>query len=183
VPEIDPATGLITTQTFIGNVKSPGVGLEFSWRPNKRFSLDGTTTFNDPKLGNMVNLAGGQSLTTEGEMPIRQPKVWGNLRSTVYFTLTDWQANAYARYNFTGKRFVDLRNLTALPAYSSLTLGMSTTKDDYTVQVSVDNATNAKGLTEGNLRADAVAGQGAADAIYGRPVYGRSVRLMLSKEW
>jgi len=183
VDEIDPATGQITRQTFVGTVKSPGVELEFSWRPNSRFSLDGAATLNDPKLGNMLNAAGGQSLTTEGKMPIRQPKIWGNIRPTVYFALADWQASAYARYNFTGKRYVDLQNLTALPAYQTLALGLNASKGDYTVQLAVDNATNAKGLTEGNPRADAVAGQGAADAIYGRPLYGRNVRLTLSKEW
>ena len=183
VAEINPATGLITNQTFVGNVRSPGVELEFSWRPNRRFSLDGATTFNDPKSGNMINTDGNQSLTTEGKMPIRQPKVWGNIRPTVYFALADWHASAYARYNFTGKRYVDLQNLTALPAYQTLELGLTASKDDYTVQLVVDNATNAKGLTEGNPRADAIAGQGSPNAIYGRPLYGRSIRLVLSKEW
>jgi outer membrane receptor protein involved in Fe transport len=183
VAEINPATGLITNQTFVGKVTSPGVELEFSWRPNKHFSLDGATTFNDPKSGNMVSTDGNVSLTTEGKMPIRQPKYWGNIRPTVHFALADWQASAYARYNFTGKRFVDLQNLTELPAYQTLELGITASKNDYTIQLVVDNVTNAQGLTEGNPRADAIAGQGSATAIYGRPLYGRGVRLLLSKEF
>jgi hypothetical protein len=45
------------------------------------------------------------------------------------------------------------------------------------VQLTVDNLTNAKGLTEGNPRSDVVAGQGTAEAVYGRPLFGRSFRM------
>ena len=50
-------------------------------------------------------------------------------------------------------------------------------------QVVGDNLTNAKGLTEGNPRTDQLAGQGATDAIYGRPLFGRNFRLILSRSW
>jgi iron complex outermembrane recepter protein len=183
VAEIDPATGTITNQVFIGNVKSPGVELEFSWRPGAGFSLDGSATYSPAKSGNMVSAAGNQSLTTEGKRPIRQPKTWGNIRPAVNFEVAAWQASAYARFNFTGKRYVDLQNTTALPAYQTLALGLSASRDGATLQLVVDNATNAKGLTEGNPRADAVAGQGSADAIYGRPLFGRNIRLTLTREW
>jgi len=183
VAEIDPATGTITNQVFIGNVKSPGVELEFSWRPVAAFSLDGAATYSPAKSGDMVSAAGNQSLTTEGKLPIRQPKVWGNIRPAFHFELAAWQASAYARFNFTGRRYVDLQNTTALPAYHTLALGLSASKGGATLQLVVDNATNAKGLTEGNPRADAVAGQGSADAIYGRPLFGRNVRLALTQEW
>lgn len=183
VAEINPATGTITNQVFIGNVKSPGVEVEFSWRPIPGFTLDGAATYSPAKSGNMVSAAGNQSLTTEGKLPIRQPKAWGNIRPAIDFTVADWQASAYARFNFTGRRYVDLQNTTALPAYRTLALGASASKGGSTVQLVVDNATNAKGLTEGNPRADAVAGQGAADAIYGRPLFGRNARLTLTQEW
>lgn len=183
VAEIDPATGTITNQVFIGNVKSPGVELEFAWRPAAMFTLEGSATYSPAKSGNMVSAAGNQSLTTEGKLPIRQPKAWGNLRPAVHFTWADWQASAFARFNFTGRRYVDLQNLTALPAYRTLALGLTGSREGSTVQLLVDNATNARGLTEGNPRADAVAGQGSADAIYGRPLFGRNVRLTLTREW
>ncbi|WP_457390033.1 TonB-dependent receptor [Roseateles sp. P5_E1] len=183
VAEINPATGTITNQVFIGDVKSPGVEFEFSWRLISSFTLDGAATYSPAKSGNMVSAAGNQSLTTEGKLPIRQPKAWGNIRPTVHFAVADWQASAYARFNFTGRRYVDLQNTTALPAYQTLALGTSASRGGTTVQLMVDNATNAKGLTEGNPRADAVAGQGSADAIYGRPLFGRNVRLTLTQEW
>ncbi|MDR7272110.1 outer membrane receptor protein involved in Fe transport [Pelomonas saccharophila] len=183
VAEIDPATGTITNQVFIGNVKSPGVELEFSWRPLASFTLDGSATYAPAKSGNMVSAAGNQSLTTEGKLPIRQPKAWGNIRPAFNFAVADWQASAYARFNFTGRRYVDLQNTTALPAYQTLALGASASKGGTAVQLMVENATNAKGLTEGNPRADAVAGQGTADAIYGRPLFGRNVRLTMTQEW
>jgi iron complex outermembrane receptor protein len=183
VAEINPATGTITNQVFIGNVKSPGVEFEFSWRPMSSFTLDGAATYSPAKSGNMVSAAGNQSLTTEGKMPIRQPKAWGNIRPAIHFAVADWQASAYARFNFTGRRYVDLQNATALPAYQTLALGTSASKGGTNLQLMVDNATNAKGLTEGNPRADAVAGQGSADAIYGRPLFGRNIRLTLTQEW
>jgi outer membrane receptor protein involved in Fe transport len=183
VAEIDPATGTIANQVFIGNVKSPGIEIELSWRPIAAFSLDGSATYSPAKSGNMVSAAGNQSLTTEGKLPIRQPKAWGNIRPAVNFTMDAWQASAFARFNFTGKRYVDLQNTTALPAYHTLALGLSANREGTTVQLLVENATNAKGLTEGNPRADAVAGQGSADAIYGRPLFGRNARLTLTREW
>jgi len=46
-----------------------------------------------------------------------------------------------------------------------------------------DNLTNAHGLTEGNTRTDSLTGQGNATAIYGRPVFGRNFRLVVSRSW
>lgn len=45
-----------------------------------------------------------------------------------------------------------------------------------------DNITNNHGLTEGNTRSDAF-GQGTAVAVYGRPLFGRNFRFVLTKSW
>ncbi|HET9642988.1 MAG TPA: TonB-dependent receptor [Burkholderiaceae bacterium] len=89
VAEIDPATGTITNQVFVGNVKSSGVEVEFAWRPIAAFSLDGSLTYSPAKSGSMVSAAGNQSLTTEGKLPIRQPRAWGNIRPAIYFGISD----------------------------------------------------------------------------------------------
>ena len=60
---------------------------------------------------------------------------------------------------------------------------MTLTRDTWQMQVVGDNLFNAKGLTEGNTRTDQLSGQGTADAIYGRPIFGRNVRLVVSKSW
>jgi hypothetical protein len=60
---------------------------------------------------------------------------------------------------------------------------MTATRGTWQFQVVGDNVTNAHGLTEGNTRTDALSGQGSADAIYGRPIFGRSFRFVLSKAW
>ena len=70
-----------------------------------------------------------------------------------------------------------------MPAYHSIGAGFSVTQGDWRLQIVGDNLTNAKGITEGNTRTDALAGQGTKEAIYGRPVFGRSARLVLSKAW
>ena len=51
------------------------------------------------------------------------------------------------------------------------------------VQVVGDNLFNAHGLTEGNTRTDSLSGQGNAEAIYGRPIFGRNFRLVIGKSW
>lgn len=183
VAEVNPATGLVTTQTFVGNVESPGIEVDFSWRPSRMFSLDGSITVEDPKSGDLVNAAGFQSVTAEGKQPIRQPKHYGNIRPTVYFKVDDWASSVYARYNVVGKRYVDLQNLTALPSYNTLSLGLTASKGDYSIQIVGDNITNSKGITEGNTRTDAVAGQGTPEAIYGRPLFGRNFRVVVTKYW
>jgi hypothetical protein len=59
---------------------------------------------------------------------------------------------SYLRYNYVGKRFVDLFNLTELPAYDTLAAGLIVQYRTWTFQVVGDNITNARGLTDGNRR-------------------------------
>ena len=51
------------------------------------------------------------------------------------------------------------------------------------LQVAGANLTNEIGLTEGNPRTDALVGQGTGDAIYARPIFGRTLRLSLTYSW
>ena len=50
------------------------------------------------------------------------------------------------------------------------------------VQVVGDNITNAHGFTEGNTAGDRF-GQGVPTAIFGRPLFGRNARLIVSRAW
>jgi hypothetical protein len=70
-----------------------------------------------------------------------------------------------------------------LPSYQTLGFGVSWKRGLWGVQLVGDNLTEEKGLTEGNTRTDALAGQGSSEAIYGRPLFGRNFRLMLNRNW
>ena len=54
---------------------------------------------------------------------------------------------------------------------------------NYLVQIVGDNLTNAHGLTEGNTVRDTFSGQGTPEAVFGRPIFGRSARLIISRGW
>ena len=114
-----------------------------------------------------------------GNQIVREPKFHGNVRPT----FGDAQIEAYLRYDFVGKSYVDLFNCTALPSYQTLGFGVSWKRGQWGVQLVGDNLTEEKGLTEGNTRTDALAGQGSSEAIYGRPLFARNFRLMLSRSW
>lgn len=161
---------------FVGSVKSPGIEVDFAWRPVSIFRLEGAVTYNDVKLGDFVSATGAQVVRAEGNQPIRQPKIYGNIRPSLTFDIGDDTLEIFGRFNFVGKRFVDLENLTELPAYNTLGLGVTYRRGPLTLQVVGDNITNSRGITEGNPRSDQISGQGSLTAIYGRPIFGRNIR-------
>jgi iron complex outermembrane receptor protein len=46
------------------------------------------------------------------------------------------------------------------------------------LQAVVSNLTNEVGVTEGNPRVDGLTGQGTSTVIFGRPIFGRTVRVV-----
>jgi outer membrane receptor protein involved in Fe transport len=83
-----------------------------------------------------------------------------------------------------GKRYVDYTNVTALPAYTSYDVNLYTKlSHNLELQLHASNISNALGLTEGNGRVDALSGQGTANAIYARPIFGRQYDASLTWRW
>jgi iron complex outermembrane receptor protein len=180
----NPVTGASATIPFIGTAESKGVEIDGLWRPVPMFSLAGTLTFDDPQYKNFASVTGANASAILGKQIVREPKVFGRIEPTVRFDLAeDSTLEAYAGYEYVGRRYVDVLNTTALPAYGAFKAGAIYTRGDWRVQIVGENLTNAKGLTEGNTRTDTLSGQGAPTAIYGRPLFGRSFRLMLSRQW
>nr|WP_243395660.1 TonB-dependent receptor [Sphingomonas oleivorans] len=169
--------------TFIGEAVTKGVEADIDIRPLKWLSLSGAVTVSDPTMSNLVNEFGASAAAVDGNQIIREPKIYGNFRPSVNFSLGEAKIETYARYNYVSKRYVDLFNQTELPAYDTLGAGVTVNYRDWQFQVVGDNITNAKGLTEGNTRTDQLSGQGTRTAIYGRPVFGRNVRFVLTKRW
>ena len=180
----NPVTGQNNVPlTFIGSAVTKGVEADIDIRPVKWLSLAGTVTVSDPTISDLVNELGASAAAVDGNQLIRQPKVYGNFRPTITLDVGEVNVQTYLRYNYVGKRFVDLFNLTQLPAYDTLGAGLVAQYRTWTFQIVGDNITNARGLTEGNPRTDQLAGQGSSTAIYGRPLFGRNFRFVVTKAW
>ncbi|USX22043.1 TonB-dependent receptor [Oxalobacteraceae bacterium OTU3REALA1] len=180
----NPVTGRNDqTVPFFGKAVVRGAEFDGAWHVTERFSINGSLTVQDPQYRNFVSATGADPSRVVGNQIIREPKVFGNIRPNFNFNVGDKLVELYGSYAYTGKRYVDFFEATAMPSYHSIGAGFSVSHGDWRLQIVGDNLTNAKGITEGNTRTDALAGQGTKEAIYGRPVFGRSARLVLSKAW
>ena len=168
---------------FIGEAVAKGIEIDGRLKPVRWFELAGAVTVADPQYRNLANNAGADPSAVNGNQIIREPKVFGNIRPTFRIPVATGTLDIAGRFDWQGRRYVDLFNLTALPAFQTLGASASLTVDRWRIQVVGDNLTNARGLTEGNPRTDQLGGQGASDAIYGRPLFGRNFRLIVSREW
>jgi iron complex outermembrane receptor protein len=180
----NPATGRNDqTVPFYGKAVVRGAEMDGSWYVNSRFVVNASLTLQDPQYRDFTSATGADPSQVVGNQIIREPKVFGNLRPSYNFSLAGNQVDLFGTYSYTGKRYVDFFMATELPAYHSLGAGVTLTRGDWQFQLTGDNLTNARGLTEGNTRTDTLAGQGSSVAIYGRPVFGRSARFSISKAW
>ena len=180
----NPVTGRNDqTVPFFGKAIIRGAEIDGAWHLTKSFIVNASLTIQDPQYRNFVSATGADPSRVVGNQIVREPKVFGNVRPSYSFNLGDDQVDVFGTYSYTGKRYVDLFNATGLPSYHSIGAGVTVTRGDWQVQLTGDNLTNAKGLTEGNPRTDTLSGQGSNLAIYGRPVFGRSARLIVSKAW
>lgn len=179
------ASGNLVTSRFSSETENYGVELEGSWRPNPRFEFFGNVTLQHPRYKNLADLTTGQAIPGVEDNQIRRiPNVVGSITPTVNFTAFGNQAKAYATVSYQGKKYVDSNNATELPAYTTLDAGVIVDLDkNLRLQVAGSNLTNEVGLTEGNPRADSIAGQGTSTAIYARPIFGRAIRVSLTYEW
>ncbi len=181
---LDPVTGRNDQSVpFVGKAEIKGIEIDGNLALPYGFAVTGALTISDPQYKSLVNANGASAGDVEGNQIVREPKVYGNIRPSVDFDVAGSAVQIYGRYEYTGKRYVDFFNNTALPSYQTVGAGITLTHDTWQMQIVGDNLFNAKGLTEGNTRTDQLSGQGTADAIYGRPNFGRNVRLVVSKSW
>jgi iron complex outermembrane recepter protein len=179
-----PATGRSDqTVNFTGTARDIGVEADGMWHVAGPFSISGSLTVQDPKYLSFSSTTGADSSGVNGKQMVRQPKIYGNIRPSLDFVAHGSKIGIYGRYDYVSQRYVDYANTTALPAYGYFTLGAQIEHDRWTAQVAVDNVTNAHGLTEGNTAGDVLTGQGTATAIFGRPLFGRAARFILSRKW
>jgi len=180
----DPATGRADVQTnFVGTADNKGVEADGQLQIAGPFSIAGSVTYQNPKYLNFTSSTGVDGSRANGKQILREPKLYLNVRPSFDFNVGDSKVSIYGRYDYVTKRYVDFFNQTALPAYGYFGVGAMVTRGTWQFQVAGDNVTNAHGLTEGNTAGDRLSGQGTAEAIFGRPLFGRSFRFVLSKKW
>lgn len=171
------------TLPFIGEASVKGVEVDGRVAPVRWFSLDGSVTWQNPEYANLQNSSGADPSAVNGNQIVREAKFFGNLRPSFDFELGGYKASIFGRYEWVGRRYVDLFNRTAMPGYQTINAGAALDIGQWHFQVAGDNLFNAHGLTEGNTRTDQLAGQGTSEAIYGRPLFGRNFRLIVSRSW
>ena len=166
---------------FFGNSDTNGADVDITYRPDfeplRAFSVHGDVTYQDSTFGNVstgtitinnVNVSSEADAFYDGKTPQRTP----NLMYTVTpaYDLPGQHGQIYARYMYIGRIYADNGDQVPLPGYGVLTIGAIYDITPHLVlNVSVDNVTNALGLTEGNPR------QGFTQEIVNNYFYGRGI--------
>lgn len=179
------ASGNVVTIPLAGGTETYGVEADVNWRPVKFFGIAGTATIQHPETKSLVNTTTGTAYSgLEGEQLSRIPRYIFSASPTLYADIAGRPIELSAQIYHLGRRYVDYTNATALPAFTTLDLNLlARITERIEVQGHVTNLTNAVGLTEGNARVDQLSGQGTAEAIYARPIFGRIATVSLSYRW
>ena len=177
--------GQIVSTNFISVTENYGVEFEGTWRPVPKLELFGNLTLQNPRYKNITQLSTGVAIPeVEGNQVRRFPKVLASLTPTLDFSAFGRPAKVYTTVSYQGKRYVDSNNSTVLPSYKTVDAGLIVDLNKkLRLQLMGSNLSNEVGLTEGNPRTDLLVGQGTSTAIYGRPIFGRTLRMSLTYTW
>lgn len=177
---VDPANPDLN-QGFFGDSDTNGVDLDATYRPLSEalhpLSIHLQATFQDPKFTKVSTgliTANGQNISSQvdafydGKTPGRTPNTLYMIQPT--WDLPDHLGQIYARYKYIGRVYADNGDQVVLPAYGVWSLGgIYNINDRTTFNLSIDNASNVIGLTEGNPR------QGFTQSIVNGYFYGRGI--------
>ena len=172
---------MFQTVPFRGDTKTYGAEIEATWTPVSFFELSGNATWQDPQYNSLIDTRTNTSVAASGNQVRRIPKTMLNLQPKFLFNAAGYRGEAYASLYYAGDRFVDSANKTTLPAFTTLDAGVTLYFNEHvSLQLVGSNLNNSAGLTEGNSRVDQLTGQGTREAIYGRPMFGRSFRSVVT---
>ncbi len=182
--QVAAANGSVTTSSIVLNSTTIGVEGEADWRPVRFFDLSGTFTLQNPKIDSVQTLTGLSAASqVNGSIP-RDPSYSFSLEPAYLFSYGNWRGRAFADIYSVGKRFQDDSDLSVLPAYTTLDLGLTLNPTSrIEVRALVSNVTNSEGLTEGNARASALGVGTVGDATVGRPIFGREASVSVLYRW
>lgn len=175
------ANGIFVTIPFRAETKTYGAEVEATWTPVSFFELSGNVTVQNPEYLSLIDTRTNTSVAASGNNVRRIPKRMLNLQPKFLFDAAGYRGEAYAALYYAGARFVDSANKTTLPAFTTLDAGVTFYFSEHlSLQLVGSNLNNSAGLTEGNGRVDQISGQGTREAIYGRPMFGRSFRSVVT---
>lgn len=178
-PTVNPDTGINESAVYWGKLKVYGIEAEAVWRPVRAFELAGNLTLQRPRQRDLQESKyGNLGDAYDGKLPARVPQMVGRITPTLFFDAGRVPMSLYGTAAYTGLRYVDALNNTRLPAYTVIDLGVTARIGALDLQGTVTNATNTIGITEGNPRVDTLTGQGSDVVGFGRPIFGRTFRLV-----
>jgi outer membrane receptor protein involved in Fe transport len=177
---VDPANPNLDLG-FFANSDTDGVDLDLTYRPRfealRAFSVHAQATyqqssFNNVSVGtitiNGVNEGAVADSFYDGKTPHQTPSLLYTI--TPAYDLPYNLGSVYMRYKYIGQIFADNGDQVVLPGYGVVSFGgLFNVAPKIVLNVSVDNATNVLGLTEGNPR------QGFTQDIVGGYFYGRGI--------
>jgi iron complex outermembrane recepter protein len=177
---VDPANPNLDLG-FFANIDVDGVDLDATYRPTfeplHAFSLHAEATYQDSSFNNVstgtitinnVDVSSEANAFYNGKTPERTPNLMYTI--TPAFDFPDQRGQLYVRYKYIGRIFADDGDQVPLPGYGVLSVGaLVNITPSAVLNVSVDNITNALGLTEGNPR------QGFTQQIVNGYFYGRGI--------
>jgi outer membrane receptor protein involved in Fe transport len=122
----------------------------------------GDITINNQNVGAQANAF------YDGKTPGRTPNLMYTI--TPAYDLPAHYGQVYLRYMYIGRIYADNGDQVPLPGYGVLGIGaIANLTPNLTLNVNVDNVTNALGLTEGNPR------QGFTQSVVNGYFYGRGI--------
>jgi hypothetical protein len=142
-----------------------GVEFELAVRPTTNFQVTLSGDYQKSTYTDNAKIAGNDVQ--------RQPNLQYRLTPSYRIPLGDNSVKLYGTFTHIGARWADQENLSYLPAYKTLDVGvLGSIGDKWEVRLSATNLTNELGLTEGNSR---LAGAQSSGPINARPIFGRAV--------
>jgi iron complex outermembrane recepter protein len=182
--QVAAANGSITTSSIVINSTTTGLEGELDWLPVRFFDLSGSFTLQNPKVDSVETLTGLSAASADNKIITRTPKYVVSLEPAYIFNIQGWHGRLFLDGYTVGKRYQDVSNLSVLPAYTTLDVGMTLMPTErLELRLLASNVTNSEGLTEGNSRASALGTGTVGDATVGRPLFGRAITASALYRW
>jgi outer membrane receptor protein involved in Fe transport len=177
--------GLLVNQSLLLTTTTYGVEFEGAWKPLHWFAVNSTVTLQKANVDNASTFSTTISAASiDGKEVTHAPAYTVTVQPTYVFDIGGYGGRAYALVMTEGARYQDYTNTSILPAYTTLDLGvLLSAHNGWSLDVHALNITNSQGLTEGNARAPLSNVISTADATTGRPIFGRSFQVTVSKSW
>lgn len=134
------------------------------------FTLDLILTLQDTEITK------ADTPDVEGNRVRRQPEFQARIAPSYDFSSGSWDGSVYAALTMVGNRFQDNANMTKLPSYEKVDLGVLLYHDSgLFFQLHGDNVNDSDGITEGDPR--------DPSSPNGRPIFGTSWRLSVGYDF